>query len=201
MVSMFPAPERALDLNAAGAPTRLTVYQTPAAIRRTGKNRLVTRLRSRQVRYAEALAATAVEAAERQHTPVAGEAAIAKMVHTLTKELVALHKKISETDKLIECRPREHEHELAEVITSMPGIGTVLGAEFLVGIGSSPGHLPRRRPRHLVRGSHYRATRLRAGQRQSPPPHRYHRRLGRVFYTSAFVSIQHGPDSRRFHDG
>ncbi len=196
--SMFPALERALDIGTAGSLLLLTGYQSPAAIRRTGLRRLTTWLRNRKVRNPEALAAKAVEAAERQHTAVAGEAAIAKMVHTLAKEVMALNEKIAETDKLIEGRFREH--ELAEVMASVPGIGTVLGAEFLVGIGGSLDGFPT-------------ADRLAAFAGVAPAPHdsgqvsgnlhrsqRYHRRLQRVFYTSALVSIQCDPNSRKFYD-
>lgn len=198
LTSMFPALERSLDLGTTGALTLLTGYQTPAALRRTGVRRLATWLRNRKVRCAEALAAKAGEAAERQHTAVAGGAAIAKMVHTLAKEVMALTEKIAETDKLIEGRFRAH--ELAEVIASVPGIGTVLGAEFLVGTGGSLDGFPT-------------ADRLAAFAGVTPAPHdsgqvsgnlhrsqRYHRRLQRVFSTSALVSIQFDPDSRKFYD-
>ena len=46
---------------------------------------------------------------------------------------MALNEKITETDKLIEGRFRRHQH--AEVIASMPGIGPLLGAEFLAATG------------------------------------------------------------------
>ncbi|MBL3670728.1 IS110 family transposase [Streptomyces sp. M2CJ-2] len=196
--SMFPALERALDIGTAGSLLLLTGYQSPAAIRRTGLRRLTTWLRNRKVRNPEALAAKAVEAAERQHTAVAGESAIAKMVHTLAKEVMTLNEKITETDKLIESRFREH--ELAEVIQSLPGVGTTLGAEFLVAVGGSleafpspdrlaafAGVAPTPRDSGKVTGNHHR-------------PQRYHRRLQRVFYTSALVSIQCDPNSRKFYD-
>ncbi|MCQ4082695.1 IS110 family transposase [Streptomyces sp. RB6PN25] len=198
LTSMFPALERAVDLGTTGALTLLTGYQTPAAIRRTGIRRLTTWLRNRKVRGSETLATKAVEAAERQHTAVAGESAIEKMVHTLAKEVMALNEKIAEADKLIE--GRFHEHELAEVIESMPGIGTILGAEFLVATGGSldafptadrlaafAGVTPAPRDSGQVSGNHHR-------------PQRYHRRLQRVFYTSALISIQRDPNSRRFYD-
>ncbi|MFH8337541.1 IS110 family transposase [Streptomyces sp. AM6-12] len=198
LTSMFPALERALDMGTAGALILLTGYQSPAAIRRTGLRRLTTWLTNRKVRSAQALATKAVEAAERQHTAVAGEAAISRMVLTLAKEVMTLNEKISETDKLIEGRFREH--ELAEVIQSMPGIGTVLGAELLVGIGGSldafptpdrlaafAGMTPAPRDSGKISGNLHR-------------PQRYHRRLQRVFYTSALVSIQFDPNSRRFYD-
>src|SRR5439155_1504002 len=91
----------ALDMGTTGALLLLTGYQTPAAIRRTGQRRLTTWLGNRKVRNAEALAAKAVEAAARQHTALAGEDAVARMVHTLAKEVLALNEKIAETDKLI----------------------------------------------------------------------------------------------------
>lgn len=196
--SMFPALERSLDLGNTGPLRLLTGYQTPASIRRAGAKRLATWLRNRKVRSSDALAATAVAAADRQHTAVAGEKAIAKMVHTLAEEVMALNEKIAETDKLIEGRFRQH--ELAEVITSMPGIGAVLGAEFLAAVGGNLDAFPT-------------ADRLAAFAGVSPAPRdsgkvsgnlhrpqRYHRRLQRVFYTSALISVQRDPDSRAFYD-
>lgn len=136
LTGMFPVLERALDLGTSGAVVLLTGYQAPVAIRHTGQRRTTWLLRTCKVRGAEALATKAVKAAERQHTAaVAGETAIAKMVLTFTKEMTALNEKNSETDKPIEGRFREH--ELAEMIQSLPGIGTVLGAEFLVAVGRS----------------------------------------------------------------
>ncbi|OEV07715.1 transposase, partial [Streptomyces nanshensis] len=136
--------------------------------------------------------------AERQHTAVAGEAAIAKMVHTLAKEVTALNEKISETDKLIEGRFREH--ELAEVIQSMPGISTVLGAEFLVGIGGSLDDFPT--PDRLAAFAGVTPAPRDSGKviGNLHRPQRYHRRLQRVFYTSALISIQFDPNSRKFYD-
>ncbi|MCX4426951.1 MULTISPECIES: IS110 family transposase [Streptomyces] len=196
--SMFPALERALDMGTVGALVLLTGYQSPAAIRRTGKRRLTTWLRNRKVYRAEALAAKAVEAAERQHTAVAGERAIAKMVHTLAREVMALNEKITETDKLIEGRFREH--ELANVITSMPGIGTTLGAELLAATGGSMDAFPT--PDRLAAFAGVAPAPRDSGQVSGNlhRPKRYHRRLQRVFYTSALVSIRCDPNSRRFYD-
>ncbi|MER5928583.1 IS110 family transposase [Streptomyces mirabilis] len=195
---MFPALERALDMGTVGALVLMTGYQSPAAIRRTGKRRLTTWLRNRKVYRAEALAAKAVEAAERQHTAVAGETAIAKMVHTLAREVMALNEKINETDKLIEGRFREH--ELANVITSMPGIGITLGAELLAATGGSMDAFPT--PDRLAAFAGVAPAPRDSGQVSGNlhRPKRYHRRLQRVFYTSALVSIRCDPNSRRFYD-
>ncbi|NMI56085.1 IS110 family transposase [Streptomyces sp. RLA2-12] len=87
------------------------------------------------------------------------------MVRDLVLELLGLHEKIHELDKLIEARFREH--ELAPVISSMPGIGPLLGAEFLAATGGDLSRFPGN-----VNGNLHR-------------PRRYHRGLQRVFYRSA----------------
>ncbi|WBB53834.1 IS110 family transposase [Verrucosispora sp. WMMD573] len=198
LLNIFPALERALDLTNHGPLVLLTGYQTPAALRRAGVARLQTWLRNRKVRSADTIAATAVEAASRQHTALPGERLTAQMVHTLAEEVIALNEKVSEIDKLIE--GRFHEHELAEVISSVPGIGALLGAEFLAATGGDldafgtpdrlagfAGLAPSPRDSGRVSGNLHR-------------PRRYHRGLQRVFYTSALISIQRCTESRRFYD-
>jgi transposase len=198
MTSMFPALERALDVTNAGPLILLTGYQTPAAIRRAGAKRLTTWLRNRKARGAEALAAAAVQAADRQHTAVAGEKPIAAMVHTLAKEVIALNEKIAETDKLIEGRFRQH--ELAEVIESVPGIGPLLGAEFIAAVGGDLAAFPT--PDRLAAFAGVAPAPRDSGKTSGNlhRPQRYHRRLQRVFYTSALISIRCDPNSRAFYD-
>ncbi|GAA4986930.1 transposase [Actinopolymorpha pittospori] len=175
-----------------------TWAMAPAALRRLGANRLETWLRNRKVRGAKALATAAVDAAGRQHTAVVGEKVIAKMVHTLAKEVMALNEKIAETDKLIEGRFREH--ELADVITSMPGIGPLLGGEFIASTGGDLEAFPT--PDRLAAFAGLAPTPHDSGKSSGNlhRPQRYHRRLQRVFYTSALTSIQRDPNSRRFYD-
>ncbi|MGW7530639.1 IS110 family transposase [Streptomyces sp. NPDC054783] len=198
LTSIFPALERVLDLTNVGPLILLTGYQTPAAFRRTGGKRLVTWLRNRSVRSPEALTEAALEAAERQHTAVPGEKITAQMIHTLAKEVMSLNEQISEIDKLIAARFRDH--ELAEVISSMPGIGPLLGAEFLAAtagdmsrygtadrLASLAGVAPVPRDSGTISGNLHR-------------PRRYHRGLQRVFYTSALISIRSCEDSRRFYE-
>jgi len=198
LMGIFPALERTLDLTNTGPLILLTGYQTPAAIRRMGISRLETWLRNRKVRGSAALARAVVEAAERQHTAVAGETVTAQMVHTLATEVMSLNEKIAEVDKFIAARFREH--ELAEVITSLPGIGPLLGAEFVAAtngdmaffatpdrLAAFAGLAPAPRDSGRVSGNLHR-------------PKRYHRGLQRVFYTSALISIRNCAESRRFYD-
>ncbi|MEU8928129.1 IS110 family transposase [Kitasatospora sp. NPDC048545] len=198
LLSMFPALERSLELTNVGPLKLLTGYQTPAAIRRAGVARLAKWLANRKVRNARSLAEKAVEAAERQYTSVPGEKTIARLVHTLAEEVMTLNEHITEIDKLIEGRFREH--ELADIVESVPGIGAILGAEFLAAVGGSlegfdspdalaalAGVAPAPRDSGKVSGNLHR-------------PVTYHRRLQRVFYTSALVSVRCDPNSRKFYD-
>lgn len=120
------------------------------------------------------------------------------MIHTLAKEVMSLNEQITEIDKLIAARFREH--ELAEVISSMPGIGPLLGAEFLAAtagdmsrygssdrLASFAGVAPVPRDSGNVSGNLHR-------------PRRYHRGLQRVFYTSALISIRNCDASRRYYE-
>ncbi|MBQ0976095.1 IS110 family transposase [Streptomyces sp. RK31] len=198
LTDIFPGLERALDLTNTGPLMLLTGYQTPAALRRTGKKRLATWLRNRKVLRADRLAETALEAAGRQHTSLPGEKLTAQLVHTLAREVMVLNQQVAELDKAIEARFREHGD--FEVITSMPGLGVILGAEFLAATGGdmslfgTPDRLagfggvaPVPRDSGKISGNLRR-------------PRRYNRRLQRVFYISALFSIRHCEDSRRFYE-
>ncbi len=120
------------------------------------------------------------------------------MIATLAGEVMALNEQIRDTDRLIE--GRFHQHPLAPVIISLPGIGVLLGAEFLAATGgdmtffATPDRLaafaglaPAPWDSGRIRGNLHR-------------PKRYHRGLNRVFYYSAMISIRTCPDSRRFYD-
>ncbi len=198
LTGIFPALERVLEMGNVGPLVLLTGYQTPAALRRTGRSRLETWLRNRKVRAADILAQAALEAAERQHTTVPGERIAAQVIHTLAKEVMGLNEQTAEIDKLIAARFRDH--DLAEVIASMPGIGPLLGAEFLAAtagdmsrfasadrLASFAGVAPVPRDSGNISGNLHR-------------PRRYHRGLQRVFYTSALISIRSCEESRRFYE-
>lgn len=198
LTGIFPGLERALDLTNTGPLVLLTGYQTPAALRRTGRKRLESWLRNRRVLRADRLAEAAVEAAGRQHTSLPGEKLTAQMVHTLAMEVITLNQQVAEIDKAIETRFREHRD--FEVITSMPGLGVILGAEFLAATGGDMslfgtadrlagfgGVAPVPRDSGKISGNLRR-------------PRRYNRRLQRVFYISALFSIRHSEESRLFYE-
>ncbi|HEY7279455.1 MAG TPA: IS110 family transposase [Trebonia sp.] len=198
LTSVFPALERALDLTTAGPLVLLTGFQTPAAVRGAGEEGLESWLRGRKVRGAGKLAAAAAGAAARQHAVLPAEKLTAQLIATVAGEVMNLNGQVRDLDKLIEERFRRH--ELAPVIESMPGIGPLLGAEFLAATGGDmsffgtagrlagfSGLAPVPRDSGRVSGNLHR-------------PRRYHRGLNRVFYYSALVSIATCEESRRFYD-
>lgn len=197
MPEYFPALERAFDYSVSkSALVLLTGYQTPAALRRIGRARLAAWLKNHGVRTitgARSAADAAITAAEAQSTSVPGEKTAARMVRTLAREVMSLDQEIAELEDLIAGRFREHPH--AEVITSMPGIGDMLGAgtggdmtafgspDRLAGVA---GLAPVPRDSGKVSGNLRR-------------PRRYSRRLLRMFYLSAQVAAVHCPVSKTFY--
>ena len=122
----------------------------------------------------------------------------AHLIADLAEGVLALDEQIKQVDELIQ--GRFHRHPAAEVILSLPGMGVLLGAEFLAATGGEmacfgtpdrlaafAGLAPAPWDSGRIRGNRHR-------------PQRYHRRLQRVFYYSALVSIGSCLESRRFYD-
>ncbi|CAG6938434.1 IS110 family transposase [Mycobacterium avium subsp. paratuberculosis] len=199
LLEYFPALERAFDYNKSRAALiLLTGYQTPDALRSAGGARVAAFLRKRKARNADTVAATALQAANAQHSIVPGQQLAATVVARLAKEVMALDTEIGDTDAMIEERFRRHRH--AEIILSMPGFGVILGAEFLAATGGDmaafasadrlagvAGLAPVPRDSGRISGNLKR-------------PRRYDRRLLRACYLSALVSIRTDPSSRTYYD-
>ena len=199
LLEYFPALERAFDYsNSKAALILLTGYQTPDGLRRAGAARLAAWLRKRKARNADAVAATAIDAANAQHSIVAGQQLAAAMVARLAEEVVSLDTEIAETETMIEDRFRRHRH--AEIILSMPGFGVTLGAEFIAATGGDmsvfasvdrlagvSGLAPVPRDSGRISGNLKR-------------PRRYDRRLLRACYLSAQIAIRTDPASRSYYD-
>lgn len=197
LTGIFPALERALDATNQGPLTLLTGYQTPRGIRQAGTQPLQAWLRERKVRGAAGLAHAAVMAAERQDTSLPGEDLAAQLISTLAQDILTLTSRITEIEKSIQARFREHEQ--APVLNSLPGMGPLLGAEFLAATDGNMAYF----------GSPDRLAAF-AGVAPAPKdsgrvsgnlrrPRHYHRGLQRVFYMSALTSIRCCPESYRFY--
>jgi len=197
LAAVCPALERvAQPTSDRGWVVLLTRYQRPKAIRQSGVSRLTRILTDAGVRNASTIASAAVAAAKTQTVRLPGEQVAAGLVAELAQGVIALDERIKTTDADIEDRFRRH--PLAEVITSLPGMGFRLGAEFLAAVGDPAligsadqlaawaGLAP------VSRDSGKRTGRLHA-------PRRYSRRLRRVMYMSALTAIRCDPISRTYY--
>lgn len=129
-------------------------------------------------------------------TALPGEKRAAKLVCDLAHQLLALDDWIKDTDR--EIRESFHLDERAEVIESLPGMGPILGAEFLAIVGdlstyADAGHLaahaglaPVSRDSGRRTGNHHR-------------PKRYHRRLRHVLYMAAQTAMMRPGPSRDYY--
>ncbi|WP_046500169.1 IS110 family RNA-guided transposase [Streptomyces odonnellii] len=193
LTGIFPALERAFDYSShKGALVLLTGYQTPAVLRRRGRARLTAWLANRGVRGADAVAATALEAAQAQRTALPGEDVAAQIVADLAAQVLALDDRLKRIDKQI--RDTFRSHPQAEIIESLPGMGPVLGAEFVVSAGDLSAYVD---AGHLASAAGLVPVPRDSGRRTGNlhRPKRYSRRLRRVFYMSAQTSIiREGPN-------
>ena len=198
MVEISPALERALDFTRTGPLTLVSGYATPAAIRGTGQDQLTAWLRERGIRNAAVLGRRAVTAAHAQTVRLPGQDIAAELAADLAREVMALNERIGQVDERIAGRFRRH--PAAAVITSLPGIGVLLGAEFLVATGGDMAAF--NSADHLAGYAGLAPAPRDSGRRTGSlhRPRRYNRMLNRVFYYSALISIQHCPDSRTFYD-
>ncbi len=197
LLASFPALERALDLNRRGDLTLVSHYQRPAQIRRAGRKRLYAFLKNRGVQRADALAEKALAAARAQSVTLPAEEVTARIVAELAGEVLALKERIEALDG--ELRQRFFARPEARILTSLPGMGSILGAEFLVAVGdlrafegadqlaAYAGLVPAARDSGKRIGNH---RRMRGGNKV----------LKRVFYQSAFASLRSSPHSRTFYE-
>ena len=197
LTGVFPALERAFDYSShRGALVLLTGYQTPAAIRRRGRARLTAWLANRNVRGADMVAATALEAAQAQQTALPGEDVAAQIVADLAGQILALDDRLKRIDQQI--RETFRSHPQAEIIESLPGMGPILGAEFVVAAGDLSSYAD---AGHLASAAGLVPVPRDSGRRTGNlhRPKRYSRRLRRVFYMSAQTSIIREGPNRDFY--
>ncbi len=197
LLALFPALERALNLNTTGPLELVSRYQTAGAIRRAGRKRVGAYLKKRGVAKADALAEKALAAAGSQGVELPAQAVAASIVAELAGEVLDLKGRVSVLDR--ELARRFHERPEARVLASFPGMGPILGAEFLVAVGDVSGFgsadrlaayaglVPAARDSGKRVGNHRRG---RGGNKV----------LKRVFYQSAFASLRAAPESRAFYD-
>ncbi len=197
LLSLFPALERALDLNSKGPLILLTHYQTPAQLRRAGHKRIAAYLRSRSVKGSNSVAHKALAAAKTQSVTLPAQEVASRIVAELSKDVLGLKERIESIDE--EIGQRFFDRPEARILISLPGMGPILGAEFLVAVGdicafssadrlaAYAGVVPAARDSGKRVGKH---RRMRGGNKT----------LKRVFYQSAFSSLRSSSESRAFYE-
>jgi transposase len=177
--------------------TLLTHYQTPAQLRRAGHKRIVTYLRNRGVKGSNKVADKALAASKAQSVTLPAQEVASRIVADLAGEILALKGRIESIDE--EIGERFFARPEARILISLPGMGPILGAEFLVAVGdicafesadrlaAYAGLVPAARDSGKRVGNN---RRMRGGNKS----------LKRVFYQSAFASLRSAPESRAFYD-
>lgn len=200
LTSIFPGLEREFDFSTRSALILVAGFCTPEEIRATGVQGLSVYLTEHGAwrKGIPAMVETALAAAAAQTLRLPGEATTSALVKKLASQLLELDRDIKNTDKLIASTFRAHPQ--AEIIESLPGLGPILGAEFLVATGGTltgfagsgklaayAGLVPVPKDSGRVSGNNRR-------------PKRYNRRLRRVFYMAALSSLKVSGPSRVFYD-
>jgi transposase len=172
LLGVFPALERVLDFTCHGPLVLISGFQTPTAIRRLGATRLLRWLERRGVR---------------------------RPGRSTRPDILELDRQLADVDRKVAAS--FHTQQDAAIITSLTGIGDVLGAQFLAAVGGSLSGFAS--ADHLAGYAGLAPTPRDSGYRTGNlhRPQRYNRQLQRVFYTSAMISIQRSPASRAFYDG
>jgi hypothetical protein len=101
LLSLFPALERALDVNGKGPLTLLTHYQTPAQLRQAGHKRVAAYLRHRSVKGSDKVARKALGAATSQSVAVPAQEVASRIVAELAAEVLTLKERIESIDEEI----------------------------------------------------------------------------------------------------
>ncbi len=199
LVRVCPALEKALDDSTASAVVLVAGFCTPQAIRRVGHHGVLEYLRGQGVRRPTAaqIAAKAVAAANGQTVSLPGEATAAALVTQLARRLLELRGEMKNVDKQLAQRFRAHAH--APVIESLPGMGPILGAEFIVATGGNVAQFgnPGRLAAYAGLAPVPRDSGNRTGNLRRPK--RYHRGLRRVFYLAALSALKANGPSREFY--
>jgi hypothetical protein len=193
LLSLFPALERALDLNSKGPLTLLTHYQTPTHLKRAGHKRIASYLRNRGVKGSNKLGQKAPSAAKSQSVSLPAQEVASRIVAELAKDILGLKERIESIDE--ELQKRFFARPEARILISLPGMGPILGAEFLVCVGdvsafesadrlaAYAGLVPAARDSGKRVGNN---KRMRGGNKS----------LKRIFYQSAFSSPEDEPGLR-----
>ena len=175
---------------------RLTRYVTHSELRAAGKKRLTRHLQAGGgLPNVDTLADRALAAAAEQTIVAPAERMTARLIRELAAEALVSRARLVKLDRELEELLERHPD--AALILSLPGMGVVLTAELI----AEAGNLSRFRSADALASAAGMAPVLRQSGRTRflRRPNGGNKGLKRVFYQSAFCSLNHD-DSRTFYD-
>lgn len=198
LTQIHPALERVLGpkVQTTAVLELLSRFGGPAGLAKAGKRQVTAVARKNAPRAGQALAEAAWAALAEQTVVVPGtkaaEAVLPRLADTLAQVLAQRRDLATEVEEILDAHP------LAQVLTSMPGVGVRTAARILLEVGDAtsfptPGHLAAyaglapvtRRSGSSIRGEH--------------PPRGGNKQLKRALFLSAFAAL-HDPASRAYYD-
>jgi transposase len=195
LLGVFPGLEAVLDLTKKGPLFAVSRVARPTAVRRLGEARLSRWLEARGVYSAKKLACRVVAAAKAQRHELPAAEAKAALACEIASEVLRTKERINALDarlaELVEAHPK------GKVVMSLPGMGTIMTAEFLAEaddfsrFGSPDRFAAAAGIAPVLRASGSVSYRRRAK--------RGNRVLKRVFYQSAHCAVLRHEQSRTFY--
>jgi transposase len=198
LTQIHPAAERVLGPRVAHPAVLelLSRFGGPAGLRQAGRRRLTSTAVKHGPRIGQQLVIDLLTALDQQSVTVPGSAAAETVLPKLADSLRTVLTQRAEL--AVQVEERLDAHPLAQVLTSMPGIGVRTAARILLEVGDASafptsGHLASyaglapvtRRSGSSIRGEH--------------PPKGGNKNLKRAFFLAAFASLA-DPASRAYYD-
>ena len=196
LVAISPELERALNLTTIGALVVVSRFPTPEQIRRAGRATLVAALGRALVPAPGRIVDRVLAAADRQSVVLPGQGAAAVIAADLADHLLRVRRQIKDLDKAIAQAVAEHPQ--AEVLLSLPGIGTIAAAEFIVAVGDLSTFAG---PDNLAAYAGLAPVAHDSGRRVGNlrRPTRYHRRLRYMFCMAALTAVRTDGPSKTYY--
>ncbi len=170
----------------------------PSGLRRMGRIRIDAQLRKHAPRIHESLTERIWAGLAEQTVVVPGTAAAERVIPGLAAQLLQLRDERERIARDVE--EVLDAHPLAEVLTSMPGVGVKIAARLLAEIGGDVSAFPT--AAHLAAYAGLAPITSRSGSsiRSERVNHGGNKRLKNAMFIAAFASLRADPASRAYYD-
>ncbi len=200
LVQIHPSLEKALGDNVSHPAVLHLLVKAggPEGLRKLGKTRIDTQLRKHAPRIHARLADQIWAGLAAQSVVVPGTNAAAKVLPGLAAQILALRDQRAliarDVEKVLDAHP------LAEVLTSMPGVGVKIAARLLAEIGGDVAAFPT--AAHLAAYAGLAPVTKRSGTsiRGEHVNRGGNKRLKNALFMAAFTSLRADPASRTYYD-